>query len=213
MTNLQPSRQEWDAVKGVLILCVLVGHSALANVVAPALKDGLYSFHVQAFLLLPFLYAVRPAGGRNVADVCVRYLIPYSVFVAVFSVLQQVAVRRDVVSWLYELERGLITGNDVYLKGATGLSLFWFLPAITGVSLLTILYYSRAGFCCTRLLGQPESLWGQVTLSTASIVAAVVGPLSVMCVLDAMPRLKQMVFPRHAEDFFGSPAEAAVVCS
>jgi fucose 4-O-acetylase-like acetyltransferase len=359
VTNVQPSRRQWDAVKGVLILCVVVGHSSLANVVLPALKDLLYSFHVQAFLVIPFLYERRTAGRRSVADICVRYLVPYSVFVVSCSVLRQMSSPQQLTGWLYGLGHGLITGNDVYLKGTTGLYLFWFLPVITWVSLLHILYYGRTGWSrwvllgafaachvllpatswsfrrtypwfgshvafyivglgiaahfiwrrasyrrirrwrcvmpaacavcfvimfatgsavslahlscpsfeqpgrillhdaipilvcltllgfsdilaavpplaylgqrtlpiylmhqpcmiagtgfCTTVLSQPQMLWGQVSVSIVSMVLAVAAPVGVMYVLDSVPRLKRVLFPRRVEDFLGpqlAPAKA-----
>jgi fucose 4-O-acetylase-like acetyltransferase len=150
---MELSRRQWDAVKGVLILCVVLGHSTLANVVVPALKDFVYAFHVYVFLLLPFMYGKRAMSGKSAADICIRYLVPYSVFVVACSTLRQVSAPQSIATWSYELARGLITGNDVYLKDTTGLYLFWFLPVIMWVSLLSTLYYGRAGWLKWSLLG------------------------------------------------------------
>ncbi len=351
-TGIPPSRQQWDAVKGVLIVCVVVGHSVLANVVLPPLKDVLYSCHVQVFLLLPFLYGIRPMSGKNVMDIGVRCLVPYSVFVVACSVLLHASTREPAGVWLHTLARGLLTGNDVYLKDATGLYLFWFLPVMMWVSLLGLLYYScpsrwrwgllgvfaachvllpalswsarrtypwfgthvalyivglgvaarflwqRAGYqrirqwryvalagcavcfvvmlttgsavtlshlscpsfrqpdrillhdaipilvcltlagfsgtlvalpslayvgkrslpvylmhqpcmiaftaVCTRCMSQPQTAWGLTGLSLVSVIVALAGPLVVMYVLDALPRLKRVLFPRNIEDIVGS---------
>ena len=151
--DLRPEREALDAVKGVLILAVVLGHSLIANSLVPTLKGAVYSFHVQCFLLLPFLLpasALTPAGAANLL---VRYLVPYLCAVVFFSVLRVVVVQDvGLWTWLSHLLAALATGNAGRLKEATGFYLFWFLPALTVLVLLRAVYF-RQGHLARFALG------------------------------------------------------------
>jgi hypothetical protein len=122
-------RSGLDSVKGLLILAVVLGHSPLADPLIPGLKNAVYAFHVQGFLLLPFLFAAPALTRAGVGNLLVRYLVAYIAAVGFFSVLHAIALG-DLGSWAWfsGLLQALGTENAGSLKQATGFSLFWLRP-------------------------------------------------------------------------------------
>jgi hypothetical protein len=51
--------REIDAIKGILIVCIALGH----NGHFPAGVPFLYAFHVAGFLILPFLFPIGPLSA------------------------------------------------------------------------------------------------------------------------------------------------------
>ena len=140
----RPHTDALDAVKGVLILFIVLGHDAAAARLFPWLPRLLYGFHVIGFLLLPFLLPSRGGAGRSrpeprlLADRAVRYLAPYVAFVLVATVLYTLMFAREVpltlVGWRTFI--GLVTGSAEWLKAACGFALFWFLPTLWAQTVL-----------------------------------------------------------------------------
>lgn len=130
----------FDAVKGLLILLIVVGHLSPLQYVSGMgwLFPVLYRFHVVSFLLLPFLLGRAKWQTRWLADRAVRYLVPYAMWVVATAIVFDLTVGAGVAP--LELVRrtswGLWTGNALDLKAATGFQLYWFLPALFTVTLL-----------------------------------------------------------------------------
>ncbi len=141
------NREALDAVKGVLIIAVVLGHSILAESLLPGLKTAVYSFHVQGFLLFPFLFPAPVLSCRNTADILVRYLVPYVYAVVGFSVFQAMTSGGvGLGTWILDVLKALVTGNANDLKQVTGFYLFWFLPVLFVTAILKMLYFTRRGW-------------------------------------------------------------------
>ena len=134
-------RQRLDSVKGVLILLVVLGHSLLAGPLIPGLREAVYSFHVQCFLLLPFLFPAPALTRRNTGNLLVRYLVPYAGAILLFSMLHAVWRGAGLGTWIVDVGRAVVTGNTNDLKRATGFYLLWFLPALSVTVLLWMVYF------------------------------------------------------------------------
>ena len=132
-------RKHIDSVKGVLMLLVVLGHSVFAYEYN-CFQTIVYSFHVYAFLLLPFMFSRKQISRDNMLDLTARYLVPYFVIVFLFSILYGVLHSYSPQKWLWYYIRGVMTGNDVYLKASCGFYYFWFLPVIFVVNLLLQTY-------------------------------------------------------------------------
>jgi fucose 4-O-acetylase-like acetyltransferase len=130
----------FDAVKGLLILLIVLGHLTPMQHVPGFgwVFPVLYRFHVVSFLLLPFLLGRAKWQARWLADRAVRYLVPYAIWVSATAVVFGLTVGAGVAP--AELVRrtawGLLTGYALDLKAATGFQLYWFLPALFTVTLL-----------------------------------------------------------------------------
>lgn len=134
-----------DALKGILIALIVAGHNPLITGAFPGLFEALYSFHVVAFLLLPFWFPVPPLSGRLVKDRAVRYLVPHYVFYLLACVFFALTLADD--SWgqrLFAVGMGALVGSADTVKAGSGLSLFWFLPALLTLTLLRS-WHARAG--------------------------------------------------------------------
>lgn len=134
----RPNDPAADAVKGVLILLIALGHDPAAAVALPWLGRFLYGFHVIGFLLLPFLLPAPRAEARALLDRSVRYLAPYASVTLFAIVLNTLLFARDVPAReLFERAAlGLYTGSSGYLKITSGFALFWFLPTLLSLTLV-----------------------------------------------------------------------------
>lgn len=155
MTKIDPSRDEFDAVKGILIICIVLGHTSIANTLIPALKITVYSFHIHCFLLFPFLFPAKPFTASSIKDVLIRYGVPYVIFVTFCSILYHCVTSSNInlFFWFRNLLRGLLTGNGLYLKIACGFGLYWFMPVILVLNLLKNFLYSQKPFVRQLLIG------------------------------------------------------------
>lgn len=140
-----------DAVKAVLIVCVILGHSTLANVLIPDLHTIVLSFHVHCFLLFPFLFRSPKLDLRSLINIFVRYFVPYAIFVFVFGCVKLLLAQDAFQDWIVDYAKAVITGNVNYLKVASGFRLFWFMPVILLVNIVRILYYNQTE-CVRRVL-------------------------------------------------------------
>lgn len=125
-----------DAVKGLLIILIVLGHSHLLAERSPDAVRLLYNFHAAAFLILPFLFR-----GATLAEVLknrsVRYLVPFAaaftLAVLLFNSLIEPGTRLLEICARWAM--GLLLATTTSLDAASGLELFWFLPALFGLSL------------------------------------------------------------------------------
>lgn len=126
-----------DAAKGILILLVVIGHAANFFNPEPFPFLGVKFFHVAVFLLLPFVYDVKPLTLNLLRDRFIRYYVPYAVFLVGYAVLYLVFMRGidETGAWFGDLIKALMIGNGRIIDSAAGLSALWFLPAYLTVSL------------------------------------------------------------------------------
>jgi len=145
---MSDDRKPLDSVKGLLIITVVLGHSILAESLIPGLKAAVYSFHVQCFLLIPFLFPAPALTGRNLVNTLTRYIVPYVLTVVAFSALHAMARDASIITRILDLLRALLTGNANDLKQATGFYFFWFLPVLSVTVVLRSVYFN----CRPKLL-------------------------------------------------------------
>ncbi len=140
--DLLRDRRSLDAVKGVLIVAVVLGHSLFADPLVPGIKTLVYSFHVQCFFLFSFLFLPSPLKLRTIGDITVRYLVPYTFAVISLSVFRAMTQHVSPGTWMLDVLKALLTGNAGDLKQATGFYLYWFLPVLYMVVVLKTVYFS-----------------------------------------------------------------------
>lgn len=126
-----------DAIKGVAIVAVVLGHNWLLTERYPAVWHVIYAFNIFPFLFLPFLFPSRALTGPFVVDRVVRYLVPWSLVYLLCGGL--FFLQSDDLTWrawLGDLAIGLLIGTAPLVKAASGFQLFWFLPCLLTVVLL-----------------------------------------------------------------------------
>ncbi|QDU70998.1 Acyltransferase family protein [Mucisphaera calidilacus] len=121
-----------DALKGVFILLIVLGHNTLFSSQIPGLFKALYAFHVHAFFILAFAFPTKPISLAFLRDRCTRYLIPYVCWTLLAAVIFFIIEKRmaDPLGWFTHLLFGLSFGTAGMLNHACGFQLYWFLPAL-----------------------------------------------------------------------------------
>lgn len=128
-----------DALRGFLILCVVVGHMPLGNFLGwqpewwSWLNETLYLFHVPLFLALGCLFAPG-LQWRPLTRSLLAILIPYVLW---FAWQQHQVLSQQPTIWLQWLARG----NFAALQ-----SILWFLPALISARMFS----SLLQLCVTR---------------------------------------------------------------
>lgn len=145
---------EQDAVKGLLILLIILGHNSILTNHIPTLFPTLYSFHVFAFFFLPFLRKASPFSLQTFSVGASRYLIPYLWFVLISGLLFWLIFRRadpiNIVS--ADFISAIFIGSANLLDKATGFQLFWFLPAFFSLYCLRSWAESQGKFGATTAI-------------------------------------------------------------
>lgn len=158
----RPSRADrdagLDAVKGLLVLLIVVGHSSPLYLAWSPATTFLYRFHVAGFLLLVGMRPAETLPWRAVADRAVRYLVPFAAYlVAAAALLLLVFGPRTGAAALQQarwLGQALWSGAASDCKQASGFSLFWFMPTLLSLTLLRSAW-ARVG----KSAGDPWLWW------------------------------------------------------
>jgi hypothetical protein len=139
-TNLL-SREESTAIKGSLILLIILGHNiAFVNFTDPwMVMVWLYTFHIHAFFLLPWLYLQKPLSLPRFRDLFLRFFIPFLLTgLAAALARHRLAFFTDRI-WM-QLPAAFFHGGAMHLQRLLGLQFLWFLPAIFFASCIRELY-------------------------------------------------------------------------
>jgi hypothetical protein len=145
------TRDESNAVKGMLILLIILGHNRYLMVDMFCFKF-LYSFHVYSFFFLPFLYDYHPESWSQIIKKNLRRLyVPYTFFFLVL-VLVGLIQGQDLES--DRLFTAFFTGTQSNLRGALQSGGFlWFIPTLFSLLLFKSCYYSLPKYRIPLLLG------------------------------------------------------------
>ena len=202
-----------DAIKGVAILAVVLGHNSVLIAQYRNLWHVIYAFNIFPFLFLPFLFPARPLTRQYAADRVVRYLVPWA-FVYLLCSWLFFLHSRDLTwtEWLADVGWGLIVGTAPLVKAASGFQIFWFLPCLFALVLLRAACsrWPRAG--ATLVMGAGTFLLvmvGRLPQAPLSYVPATAYVALMMCPVGAslawICRKSRGTVPRCAVAFvFGS---------
>jgi fucose 4-O-acetylase-like acetyltransferase len=133
MTGAKPRDDGIDAVKGALLLLVILGHLPSLVLSRPEIVNSFYTFHVAGFLLLTFFYDPPPPTRQTLVTYLIRYGVPFVVFYTFYSVLYFAMVKSGYQapgSAFDEYVTGLIFATSRTLDPACGLKMMWFLPTL-----------------------------------------------------------------------------------
>ena len=132
-----------NALKGLLIIFVVMDHNDLLRILAPDLFRPL-TFHVLGFLVLPCLLPTKPVDRGFFLDRLIRYLVPFWWVLTFTTLMYALAFRNGgglstvAVDWL----AAAAIGSAPLVKTATGFYYLWFLPCLAGMVILLTLFQS-----------------------------------------------------------------------
>lgn len=127
-------REALDFTKGVLILLIVIGHNKVLMSQMPVLRDSLYNWHVYSFFLITAVSFANFHRPHFLRDRAVRYYVPFVVF---FSLAWLAAGGYDEpLLKLRDWVLGVAIGSADMLDRASGARLYWFLPALLGLTLV-----------------------------------------------------------------------------
>lgn len=131
-----------NAMKGLLILLVVMDHNDLLRTLVPNLFRPL-TFHVIGFLALPFFTPSKMVSITFLRDRLVRYLVPFLWVLTCATVLYSTLFRSDgfgtvVLDWF----SAAMIGSAPLVKSSTGFYYLWFLPTLLGLVAILAIYQS-----------------------------------------------------------------------
>ncbi len=136
------TRTQIDAVKGVLILSVMIGHLRSLAGVNLEIFQFVYNYHVIGFLLLPFLYPIKLVTSQQIITWIWRFFVPFTVFFILYGTLNLLFLNAN-FSFL-DIVKGYFIATPSMVDVVTGSEILWFLPHIFLVFLLFNLIMTKS---------------------------------------------------------------------
>lgn len=133
------SREESTAIKGLLIMMIVLGHN---HVLAPSnslLFSYLYSFHLMCFFILPWFYFSQHKAicMDHIFSILRRNYVPYSIFFLICLTLFIIKEKSLNIDWI-QTTKGYCIGSPLNLRLSVGFIFLWFLPSFASFSILKI---------------------------------------------------------------------------
>ena len=143
------SKDESTAIKGLLMLLIILGHCSLLTFTDFVTRERfvwwhwLYTFHVYAFFILPFLYGCKQLSARSYGLEAkknfIKLYVPYfwfSIICAFFFYLSGSKLNP------LEMCKAFVMGNEPLLAKTMGFHYLWFLPAMFALLCIHHLYFN-----------------------------------------------------------------------
>ncbi len=117
-----------NAVKGLLILSVMLGHlRPLVGENFPVFQF-VYNYHVICFLLLPFLYPIKQVDIGQIKTWVVRFWVPFTAFFVAYGALNYFVLGHNF--GVIDVLKGYFIATPPMVDSVTGSEILWFLPHI-----------------------------------------------------------------------------------
>ena len=144
---MQYKRDALDAAKGILILCIVIGHNSVLLNAYPWIDQFFYNWHVYGFFLISMMLPFNSTRQNFLIDRLTRYLVPFLVFLFVAYVVHQIATHgQNFPRSLLLMPVAAITGSADLLDSTSGARLFWFLPTLAGLTFIRYVIYRSNRF-------------------------------------------------------------------
>jgi peptidoglycan/LPS O-acetylase OafA/YrhL len=124
--------------RGLLIILILLGHNKIFYNNYYHAYEQLYNFHVECFLILPFIRTNTPDGDGHmllskILEDIRRLYVPLCCFIFLYSLIFYLKNPNGETTTpfaaLFRTIQAIIMCNTHLSKVATGFELFWFVPA------------------------------------------------------------------------------------
>lgn len=139
---MEIDRERSDRFKGISIILIVIGHNYFVTKYNPFVFSFLYTFHVFLFFILVGLRPEKWTGYRKIADLFIRYYVPFFAFSLVYFALFTLVARKGdaLTSVIHDAILAILIGSAQKLDISTGFQLLWFLPALFAVRILRMVY-------------------------------------------------------------------------
>lgn len=132
--------EQSSAIKGVLMLLIMLGHNHILAPIGGQLFCYLYNFHIFGFFILPFLYNKKLSLDiKLVYNNFVKTWIPYIVFFLFCYLTYHILILKNKID-IIEILYGIFNANERTIKDVAGFGFLWFLPAYFSMSLYMMLF-------------------------------------------------------------------------
>lgn len=134
------SRDESAAIKGLVIILIVLGHCK-GIVENPINNDiWLYSFHVQIFFILPWIYPFKEKTMKDLFITSViRLLIPYVIFYTLSFILFNAVM--PIEGERHSYFSAFFSASPKTIQNTVGIVAIWFLPVFFVYTIL--IYFIR----------------------------------------------------------------------
>ena len=138
------SRNNSTWIKGVLTILIILGHNMVFTIPLNdyGVMSYLYTFHIQGFFILPFLYGIKNEKYTFHAAVntVTRFYWPYLILVTIFMIGYGSLTNFSNGNLENILELYILCSGNA-IKQMCGIQIFWFLPAMMSLVFLKELFY------------------------------------------------------------------------
>ena len=163
MNKLSITRDESTAVKGLLIILIILGHAQPLIHLPSPLRSFFYGFHVHCFMILPLLYPIKQLNKERIKNYVARLIVPYSLlFFLFFSgqlmmsiISSSSAVTSSPMDFVKAVIGGvysMIMGGYFPLRDSIDVVYLWFLPAMFSLLIIRDYYMMASRLNKTILL-------------------------------------------------------------
>ncbi len=153
MKLLQISNEESNAIKGLLIFLIVLGHNSIFTNAFPGSFHYLYSFHVACFFILPCFYPPKHLKRERILNYAVRMYSPYIILFLLFFFVGYFANKLNLFKTdeinsegknLIDFLVALFNGGIYHIQKYIGFQYLWFLPVMFSFSIMKdYLAYTR----------------------------------------------------------------------
>jgi len=112
------------------------------------------TFHVAAYLVLPFLMPPKRLAVGMARDHAIRYLVPFLFALVGYALTYHIVYKGTMpdIQWLKNLGLAFLFADPWSLQLSTGFIVLWFLPALLSTVLLAALFNSSPPWAKTVLI-------------------------------------------------------------
>ena len=139
------TREESNAIKGILILLVVLGHNSVL-MKHTGMYEYIYSFHVYCFFILPFLYGYTQSGetfAKRFQSVLIRSRKNYIIYLILSLICLGISIfLGKVIFSPANVIYAITTGSQNLLIKYVGFGMLWFLPTICAILFWHQIYYT-----------------------------------------------------------------------
>ena len=131
---------ESSAIKGLLMLLIILGHNHILAPIGGLLFEYLYSFHIFGFFILPFLYNKKIQFDKaKIINTIVRNWIPYIFFFVIcYFIYHVITLKGKGIG--FDFFYGLTNGSPGITKQIAGFYYLWFMPAYAAMSIVVLIF-------------------------------------------------------------------------
>jgi hypothetical protein len=120
-----------DAVKGFLILCIVLEHNHFLTVKYDWIRPFSDAFAAGCFLILTFAWPLKKVNLASFIDKNFSYWWPYFVFVSITSILNfSLYNNSQLIDSLLNYLNAFFLASPQAIKNSSGFMYFWFLPCL-----------------------------------------------------------------------------------